>query len=69
MEEQLGPTTSYLEVEDPCIVFLEALVKGDNSSQDFFIQGEGGDGCQQPAVTCEHSTGSFRQRGLGAGGC
>ena len=58
---------SYLEAEDPRVVLLEALVQGDDSSQDFFIQGEGGNGCQQPAVTCEHGVRSSHQRGRSAG--
>lgn len=46
MKKSLGQQLSYLEVEYPRIVFLEALVFGDDASQDFFIQGEGGDGGQ-----------------------
>ena len=60
----LSQLLSYLEVEDPRIVLLEALVQGDDSCQDFFIQSEGGNGGQQPAVTCEYSTRNSHQRGL-----
>ena len=62
----LSQLLSYLEVEDPRIVLLEALVQGDDSSQDFFIQSEGGNCSQQPAVTCEYSTRNSHQRGLSA---
>lgn len=44
--KSLSRPLSYLEVEDPGVVFLEALVYGDDASQDLFVQGEGGDGCQ-----------------------
>lgn len=41
-----------LEVEDSCIFILEALVSGNNTGQNFFIQSEGGNSCQEPAVPC-----------------
>lgn len=42
----------YLEVEDSGVLsVLEALSVRDNSSQNFLIQGQRGDGGEQPAVT------------------
>ncbi len=42
----------YLEVEDAGILsFPEALSMWDDSSQNFLVQGQRGDGGKQPAVT------------------
>lgn len=45
----------YLEMENACIVLLEALVPGNHSVKQLFTQGEGGNGCQKPTVTCKES--------------
>lgn len=42
----------YLEVEDASVLSIsEALTLRDHSSQDLFIQGQRGNGGEQPAVT------------------
>lgn len=42
----------YLEVEDAGVLSIsEALTLRDHSSQDLFIQGQRGNGSEQPAVT------------------
>lgn len=42
----------YLEVKDAGVVVTEALVAGNDSGHHILIQGQRGDGGQQPAVTC-----------------
>lgn len=41
----------YLEVKDAGIVLLKALVMRDNTRQNLFVESQGGDSCQEPAVT------------------
>lgn len=41
-----------LEVKDAGVVFCEALVRRDHSVQQLFVDGQTGDGGQQPAVPC-----------------
>lgn len=43
----------YLKVEDSSVVILEGLSMWDNSVEQLVVQGEGGDGCQEPAVSCQ----------------
>lgn len=42
-----------LEVEDAGVVLGEALIGGDHSVQQLLVHRQAGDGCQQPAVTCQ----------------
>lgn len=42
-----------LEVEDAGVVLGEALIRRDHSVQQLLIHRQAGDGCQQPAVTCQ----------------
>lgn len=42
----------YLEMEDSCIFFLEALPMGDDAVQEILIQGQGTNSSQEPTVTC-----------------
>lgn len=41
----------YLEVEDTAVALGEALLLGNDPVQQLLVQGETGDGRQQPAVT------------------
>lgn len=41
-----------LEMKDAGVVLREALVRGDHSVQQLFVDGQAGDGGQQPAVPC-----------------
>lgn len=40
----------YLEVKDASVVVTEALVGGNDSSHHILVEGQRGDGCQQPTV-------------------
>jgi hypothetical protein len=46
---------AHLEVKDASIILIKALARGYHSSQDVFVQGKRGKGCQQPTVTCIHT--------------
>lgn len=46
---------SHLEMKNASIVLLEALVSRNHSIKQLFIQGEGGNGCQKPTVSCKES--------------
>lgn len=50
---------SDLEVEDAAIALWEALLLGNDPVQQLLIQGEAGDGSQQPAVTWTQEIISF----------
>lgn len=41
-----------LEMKDAGVVLREALVRGDHSVQQLLVDGQAGDGGQQPAVPC-----------------
>lgn len=51
-EQAQWPGPPYLEMEYPGIPGAEALVLGDDSSQRSFVKCQGGNGGQQPTVTC-----------------
>jgi hypothetical protein len=44
--------TQYLKMKDARIVLLEVLVPGHHPVKQLLIQSKGGNGCQEPAVTC-----------------
>lgn len=46
---------SHLEMKNARIVLLEALVPGNHSVKQLFIQGERGNGCQKPTVSWKES--------------
>lgn len=50
-------------MKDPCVVLLEILAPGDHTAEQLFVQGQGGKGGQQPAVTCIRSQGHTSQAG------
>lgn len=54
-------------MKDSCIVLLEALVPGNHAVQQLSVQGEGGNGRQQPAVTCAGSRAIHTGQGGPAG--
>lgn len=53
MTLSLLPMPGHLEVEDAGVAVLEALAVRDDSVQQGVIEGEGGDGSQEPAVPWE----------------
>lgn len=53
--EKVTSRDSHLEMKNARIVLLEALVPGNHSVKQLFTQGEGGNGCQKPTVSCEES--------------
>ena len=57
----------YWKVKDHPVVLLEALVPADPAVKQLFIQGEGGNGRQQPAVTCTMSWGTHTGQARPAG--
>lgn len=44
---------AYLEMEDAGVSVVKTLVVGDDSSQGIFLEGQGSDGGQEPAVPYE----------------
>lgn len=53
-------------MKDPRVVLLEILVSGDNAVKQLFVQGEGGQGRQEPAVTCAVTRGRWSGRPAGS---
>lgn len=50
-----------LEVEDPGVIFCEALIWRDDSVQQLLVQRQTGDGGEQPAVTCRQQIHELRR--------
>lgn len=46
-----GVCVEHLKVEDAGVFLLKALVVRDNARQNLFVESQGGDGRQEPAVT------------------
>lgn len=51
-------------MKDAGIVFCEALVRRDHSVQQLFVDGQAGDGGQQPAVPCRQQSHELEKRPL-----
>lgn len=50
---------SHLEVKDADVAVREALAVGDHAVEEVVVQRERGDGGQQPAVPCGHTSRGF----------
>lgn len=51
-------------MKDAGVVFREALVRRDDSVQQLFVDGQTGDGGQQPAVPCRQQIGELLAEAL-----
>lgn len=49
-------------MKDAGVVFCEALVRRDHSVQQLFVDGQAGDGGQQPAVPCRQQIHELEKR-------
>lgn len=44
---------AHLEVEDASISVVKVLVRGHDSGQSIFLEGQGSNGRQEPTITCD----------------